>query len=94
MRFRPSNTPDDETDMLICAGHSNDVLIYHNGEVRERNANFINTRENSCHPQKISNIKTSDWPHAITLGDVNSDGEDELVLGSLDQTIEVFEWKQ
>lgn len=74
VRFRPSNMPDDETDMLICAGHSDDVLIYHNGE-------------------KISNIKTSDWPHAITLGDVNSDGEDELVLGSLDQTIEVFEWK-
>ncbi|KAI8351201.1 hypothetical protein EDC96DRAFT_518866 [Choanephora cucurbitarum] len=44
--------------------------------------------------EKISSIKTSDWPHAITLGDVNADGKDELILGSLDQMIEVYEWKQ
>lgn len=42
--------------------------------------------------QKIASISTSDWPHAITLGDVNADGKDELVLGLLDQTIEVYEW--
>ncbi|OBZ90927.1 hypothetical protein A0J61_01029 [Choanephora cucurbitarum] len=44
--------------------------------------------------EKISSIKTSDWPHAITLGDVNADGKDELILGSLDQMIEVYEWRQ
>ncbi|KAI9267079.1 hypothetical protein EDC94DRAFT_602223 [Helicostylum pulchrum] len=74
IKFRPSVLSDEETDMVICTGHSNEVLIYQNGE-------------------QISHIRTSDWPHAITLGDVNADGQDELVLGLLDQTIEVYEWK-
>lgn len=51
----------------------------------------MSKRLNFC--QQISHIRTSDWPHAITLGDVNADGQDELVLGLLDQTIEVYEWK-
>lgn len=58
--------------MLICTGHSNQVLIFQNGE-------------------KIAMIPTSDWPHAVTLGDVNADGKDELILGLLDQTIDVYE---
>ncbi|GAA5810369.1 hypothetical protein MFLAVUS_003790 [Mucor flavus] len=74
IKFRPSVLSEEETDMVICTGHSNEVLIYQNGE-------------------QISHIRTSDWPHAITLGDVNADGQDELVLGLLDQTIEVYEWK-
>ncbi|KAL9552715.1 hypothetical protein PS6_004336 [Mucor atramentarius] len=73
IRFRPSALDDNETDLIICTGHSNEVLIYQNGE-------------------RISHIRTSDWPHAVTLGDINADGQDELVLGLLDQTIEVYEW--
>ncbi|KAG2212172.1 hypothetical protein INT46_006007 [Mucor plumbeus] len=72
--FRPSTLGEKETDMIICTGHSNEVLIYQNGK-------------------QISRIRTSDWPHAVTLGDINADGQDELVLGLLDQTIEVYEWK-
>ncbi|OAD08284.1 hypothetical protein MUCCIDRAFT_105242 [Mucor lusitanicus CBS 277.49] len=74
VRFRPSALDENETDMVICTGHSNEVLIYQNGE-------------------QICRIRTSDWPHAITLGDINADGQDELVLGLLDQTIEVYEWE-
>ncbi|GAN05885.1 conserved hypothetical protein [Mucor ambiguus] len=74
MRFRPSALDESQTDMIICTGHSNEVLIYQNGE-------------------QIFHICTSDWPHAITLGDINADGQDELVLGLLDQTIEVYEWE-
>ncbi|KAI7907200.1 uncharacterized protein BX663DRAFT_495163 [Cokeromyces recurvatus] len=74
IQFRPSSLPKDETDIVLCTGYSNEVLIYQNGK-------------------KITQIRTSDWPHAITLGDVNADGQDELVLGLLDQTIEVYEWK-
>ncbi|CAO3646207.1 unnamed protein product [Mucor fragilis] len=73
IRFRPSALNENETDMIICTGHSNEVLIYQNGE-------------------QICHIRTSDWPHAVTLGDINADGQDELVLGLLDQTIEVYEW--
>ncbi|KAI8997485.1 hypothetical protein BDB01DRAFT_752506 [Pilobolus umbonatus] len=72
--FHPPGLDADETDMLICTGHSNEVLIYHSGKM-------------------IYNIQTNDWPHSITMGDVNADGKDELVLGLLDQTIEVYEWK-
>lgn len=71
--FHPPGLDKDETDMLICSGHSNEVLIYHNGEI-------------------VYNIQTNDWPHSITMGDVNADGKDELVLGLLDHTIEVHAW--
>ncbi|KAI8638159.1 hypothetical protein BD408DRAFT_29626 [Parasitella parasitica] len=74
MRFRPSTLEESETDMILCTGHSNEVLVYQNGK-------------------QISHIRTSDWPHAITLGDINADGQDELVLGLLDYTVEVYEWK-
>lgn len=33
IRFRPSVLDDNETDLIICTGHSNEVLIYQNGEV-------------------------------------------------------------
>lgn len=33
IRFRPSALDDNETDLIICTGHSNEVLIYQNGEV-------------------------------------------------------------
>ncbi|CEP11015.1 hypothetical protein [Parasitella parasitica] len=74
MRFRPSTLEEGETDMVICTGHSNEVMIYHDGK-------------------QVSHIRTSDWPHAITLGDINADGQDELILGLLDYTVEVYEWK-
>ncbi|ORY91381.1 hypothetical protein BCR43DRAFT_106858 [Syncephalastrum racemosum] len=35
-------------------------------------------------------IDTSDWVKSVTLGDVNGDGEDELVLGLVNKTIEVY----
>ncbi|KAI9469844.1 MAG: hypothetical protein EXX96DRAFT_654271 [Benjaminiella poitrasii] len=73
IKFRPSSLSENEADIVLCTGHSNEVLIYQNG-------------------QRIAQIHTSDWPHAITLGDVNADGQDELVLGLLDQTIEVYKW--
>lgn len=44
--------------------------------------------------EKVSVISTSDWPHAVTLGDVNADGRDELILGLLNQTIDVYEYRQ
>lgn len=34
IQFRPNSLEDDETDMVICTGHSNEVLIYQNGNVR------------------------------------------------------------
>ncbi|KAI8882566.1 hypothetical protein K501DRAFT_323911 [Backusella circina FSU 941] len=74
IQFRPNSLGEDETDMVICTGHSNEVLIYQNGI-------------------QISHILTSEWPHAITLGDVNADGQDELVLGLLDKKIEVYQWE-
>ncbi|KAI8982411.1 hypothetical protein BDF20DRAFT_912574 [Mycotypha africana] len=74
LKFRPSSFKEEETDIILCVGHSNQLLGYRNGEL-------------------ICQIVTSDWPHAITLGDVNADGSDELVIGTLDQMIEVFEWE-
>ncbi|KAI8337561.1 hypothetical protein BC941DRAFT_425623 [Chlamydoabsidia padenii] len=44
------------------------------------------------HGQVISEIKTKDWPHTMTMGDVNTDGKDELVIGLLDQSIEVYKY--
>ncbi|RCI05749.1 hypothetical protein CU098_012765 [Rhizopus stolonifer] len=75
LRWRPSNIKEEETDLLVCTGHSNEVLVFQNGE-------------------KVSVISTSDWPHAVTLGDVNADGRDELILGLLNQTIDVYEYRQ
>ncbi|CEG83168.1 hypothetical protein RMATCC62417_17137 [Rhizopus microsporus] len=71
-RWRPSDLKEHEVDLLICTGHSNQVLVFQNGE-------------------KISTIQTLDWPLAVTLGDVNADGKDELILGLLNQTIDVYE---
>jgi len=34
IRFRPSALDENGTDMIICTGHSNEVLIYQNGEVK------------------------------------------------------------
>ncbi|KAI8393508.1 uncharacterized protein BYT42DRAFT_551293 [Radiomyces spectabilis] len=42
--------------------------------------------------QPVATIETSDWPHVVTFGDVNADGQDELILGLLNQTIEVYQW--
>jgi hypothetical protein len=33
IKFRPS---ENETEMVICTGHSNEVLIYQNGEVNKK----------------------------------------------------------
>ncbi|KAG0168548.1 hypothetical protein DFQ30_004620, partial [Apophysomyces sp. BC1015] len=43
--------------------------------------------------EMVAHIITSDWPHAITTGDVNADGQEELVLGLLDQRVEVYRCK-
>ncbi|KAI9263751.1 hypothetical protein BY458DRAFT_514236 [Sporodiniella umbellata] len=73
LRWRPSNFKKEATDLLVCTGHSNEVLIFQNEE-------------------KVATINTSDWPHAVTLGDINADGKDELILGLLNQTIDVYEY--
>lgn len=40
----------------------------------------------------MTQIETSDWPNNITMGDVNADGQDELIVSLLDQTVEVYRW--
>ncbi|CAO3645732.1 unnamed protein product [Cunninghamella blakesleeana] len=40
----------------------------------------------------ITEIETKDWPHVMTMGDINADGKDELVLGLLDQSIVVYKY--
>ncbi|KAG2219679.1 hypothetical protein INT45_001851 [Circinella minor] len=42
--------------------------------------------------KRICEIATADWPHNVTVGDVNADGQDELILGLLDQTVQVYRW--
>lgn len=50
IRFRPSSIDDNETDMLICTGHSNEVRVYHNGEVGDEKYKKLYYRKiNSCH---------------------------------------------
>jgi len=36
-------------------------------------------------------IQTNDWVHGLAFGDVDGDGVEEVVLGMLDNTIEVWE---
>ncbi|KAJ8657440.1 hypothetical protein O0I10_006742 [Lichtheimia ornata] len=45
------------------------------------------------HGELISEIKTSDWPQDITVGDVNADGQDELVVGLFNNIVEIYAWK-
>ncbi|KAI9027257.1 hypothetical protein CLU79DRAFT_833178 [Phycomyces nitens] len=75
LTFRPPWLLEEEPDIIICAGQTNAVFIYHRGK-------------------KIGEITTADWPHAMTMGDVNADGQDELVLGLIDQTVEVYQLNQ
>ncbi|KAL0082969.1 hypothetical protein J3Q64DRAFT_1750930 [Phycomyces blakesleeanus] len=75
LTFRPSWLLEEEPDIIICAGQSNGVYIYHGRKM-------------------VGEITTADWPHAMTMGDVNADGQDELVLGLLDQTVEVYRLNQ
>ncbi|KAI8093362.1 uncharacterized protein BX664DRAFT_105662 [Halteromyces radiatus] len=52
-------------------------------------ANKVKIYQNA---QVVSEIETKDWPHTMTMGDVNTDGKDELVIGLLDQSIEVYRY--
>ncbi|ORZ18005.1 hypothetical protein BCR42DRAFT_412950 [Absidia repens] len=47
-----------------------------------------------CHNGEIiADVETRDWPHTMTMGDVNTDGKDELVVGLLDQSVEVYRYR-
>ncbi|CAO3598618.1 unnamed protein product [Absidia cylindrospora] len=47
-----------------------------------------------CHNgEVIADVETRDWPHTMTMGDVNTDGKDELVVGLLDQSVEVYRYR-
>ncbi|CAO3685937.1 unnamed protein product [Umbelopsis vinacea] len=69
--FRTRWMKDNIPDILICAGHCNEIRIYHNGKL-------------------ISTYETEDWVHDMTLGDIDADDKDELVLGLLNQTVQVL----
>ncbi|RUS34564.1 hypothetical protein BC938DRAFT_479670 [Jimgerdemannia flammicorona] len=38
----------------------------------------------------VTIIETEDWVHTLAWGDVDGNGRDELVLGLLDQSVEVY----
>lgn len=71
LSFRTRSMAKNMPNILICAGHRNEIRAYHNGNL-------------------IATYETEDWPHDMTLGDIDADGTDELVLGLLNQTVQVL----
>ena len=43
-----------------------------------------------CEQKFLCDLKTSDWVQSIGVGDMDGDGEDELVLGLLDNNINIY----
>ncbi|CAO3662858.1 unnamed protein product [Umbelopsis ramanniana] len=74
LRYRPRGFENTSPDVLICAGHRNELKAYHNGSL-------------------IATYETEDWIHDMTLGDIDADDNEELVLGLLNQTILVLKFQ-
>lgn len=41
----------------------------------------------------VQRVKTNDWIHLLTVGDIDNDGNDEVIIGMLDHTMQVLKMK-
>lgn len=74
---------------LLCRGHFNAFLIFLRGKV-SKYFYIVDQKCTFTYKQLLVQQKTADWVHTISIGDINNDGKEEIVVGLMNNTVEAY----
>lgn len=75
-------------DALLCTGFFNAVKVFLDGKVSSSVCFFKLLK--SLLKKFVTEEKLSDWVLSCSVGDVDHDGKDEVVVGLFDNTVKAF----